>query len=280
MALRGYRLGGWRASGVAVALACALVAPALLQADGSAAGAEHTFPGAYEVDIDGGGLNLHITGTNSTSVKVVEASLPQGTTVAYSDAGGKVSISVSGGTGTPVAAAGAPPSKGTLEITMPRYEFLHAVTTSGDIVIDNLSTEKLSLQSGSGAITAKNSNAALVASSDSGPQTFDAVYGAITSTSTSGTIEVDGGIGVLHLTSHHGAIKGSGFILQAPSTFETEDGQIAISFGNGLAGLAFRLKSTTGALDVGTLHGSGSLSWGSSGVVITGTSTSGSQRYD
>ncbi len=233
-----------------------------------------TYGGVSATDVEAGPLSVVIQGRDTDIVTTSERDIPRGVAVSCDVEAGtlKVSVavdpSVSATTGVP----------GSIVLTVPRYEFVTVENGAGDISIDNLSTEKLAVTTTSGAITITNTNAALTATSSSGSETFKEILGVVRAQSDSGDIELDDEAGLAALSTRGGSIRVRGIALQGATSFATTTGSISVSFQYGLAGLRFELSSTTGNLSVGTVAGTQSLDVGS-GIVVTGTSTTGSQSY-
>ena len=181
--------------------------PLLAYAGGGSGGSTtHTF-GAYQVDFNTGPVGIKIQGRSAAEVvRIDEQNIPSNLKVDYSEQGGILTVTVSD------AAAGTKAAKpvpaGTLYATMPRYEFVHLATGSGNVTIDNLSTDHLTIKTREGDINVTNTNAALKASSTTGNQRYGQLYGALDASSTSGSMSVSHTWGVMNLESQSGSLNG------------------------------------------------------------------------
>ncbi len=265
------RIALLRAIPIAV-LALAAVAP--VSAD-PITSTPHTIYGSYQTDVQAGPVNVIIEGHDIDYIVASASQLAPGISASYTLEGGVLRV-----VATADASYKQGTDAGTITLSLPRYEFLTVENGDGNLSINNLSTEKLSVATTGGNITVTNTNAALKAASTTGSQTYRQIFGVINAQSTGGSIEVDGESGLLTLASQSGALSGKGIWLQGDAAFTTTTGPISMTFENGLDTFHFNLTSTTGALSVGNLTGKQSLSWGDGGVTITGTSTTGAQSYE
>jgi hypothetical protein len=241
----------------------------------------------YKLTVDSGPVAVKISGRNTANVRMTESGIPAVYKVKYTEAGGVLRITVeTSDSTTPNTSADKPPAAkapaavpGEIILTVPRYEFIYAKATTGNIHVDNMSTEHLTLETAGGGIAVSGTNAVLVATSDTGSQDYRHIYGSITATSHSGAISVDHEVGLMHLTTESGTIKGTNILLQTTSSFMARSGTISVSLWNNLHGCKFQLSSESGSLRVGQLKRSGTLDWGDGSVLITGKSTSGSLDF-
>ena len=205
--------------------------------------------------------------------------------------------------------------KGRLFFDLPENVDLDIRTSSGEIIIRNMDSERLVAASSSGNISvsrikskvevksssgdlslgmiegsvrAESSSGRLEvinlvgevnATASSGNLRLSAVEGAVTASSSSGRIVFSSTTGALYAHASSGDITGEDIVITGDSTFKTSSGDIDIEFLNPLNELSFRLTSSSGGLQVGNLRGEKSLAAGEGKIRITGESSSGNQSY-
>jgi hypothetical protein len=254
------------------------LAPAAVFAGSSGATDPKTF-GAYQIDLDSGPVGIAIRGHSSTQVvKITEENIPSGIKIRYYESGGILHVTA--------AYAGKPTSPltpirtGRLVASMPRYEFVHIVTTSGNISIDNLSTDHLTIQTATGGIDVVDTNAALTAKSTTGNQSYKQIYGSIDAASTDGNLSVDHSWGTMDLASTTGSLVGRNVAVAGGSSFRTTSGSIKMSLVYGLGRYTFDIRSASGKLQLGEIvRNSGAIRWGNGNIRITSVSDTGPQDF-
>lgn len=254
-------------------LAFTFLAAVTAYAGGSTTGDPRTF-GAYQIEVDSGPVNVVIKGHSATeAVTVSEKDIPSDVTINYLERGGILHVSavMKNGAGS----AG----KGAIVATMPRYEFVHIKTSSGDVSIDNLSTNHLSVETAAGAIHVTNTNAALKAHSTTGNQSYEQIYGAIDATSTTGNVAVSDTWGTMALKSQSGSFVGSKVALAGNSSFQTASGSIKMGLSYGLSRYTFDLESSGGRLQLGDIVRNDRIRWGRGNIRVTGVTKSGEQDF-
>ncbi|GAO29196.1 DUF4097 family beta strand repeat-containing protein [Geofilum rubicundum] len=117
------------------------------------------------------------------------------------------------------------------------------------------------------------------ARSVSGQVEVSGLKGALMATSSSGAIQVDDVVGRLDLTTISGAIKGKQLVLTEDSNFKNASGNIDVMLSNDPASLRFDLKTLSGRIEVFDQKADKQIQMGSGSVLVTGTTTSGNQRY-
>lgn len=172
-----------------------------------------------------------------------------------------------------------------------------ATTTSGGMkIIDIKGAAKIN--STSGAVNIQNVLNEVDVSSVSGKLSVSGVYANVTCKSTSGKIELkdvkgiiktdntSGGgtfvnvIGEINASSVSGSIKGTSVMLTGNSNFKTSSGTIDISLSNSPKTLSFNLNSSSGSLEAAGIKGEKKLEINEGAIKITGTTSSGGQRYN
>ena len=261
--------------------------PAMVFAGGSGAADPRTF-GAYQVDLDCGPVGITIQGHSSTQVvKVREENIPPEIRIRYSESGGILHVAVAS-TGKPESPV-TPVRTARLVVSMPRYEFVHIVTTSGDVSIDNLSTDHLTIQTATGGIDVVDTNAALTAKSTTGNQRYTQIYGSIDAASIDGDLAVDHTWGTMNLSSATGSLAGRNVAVAGGSSFRTTSGSIKMSLAYGLGRYTFdgNIVTTSGDVSIDNLStdhltiqtATGGIDVVDTNAALTAKSTTGNQRY-
>ncbi|OJJ20182.1 hypothetical protein BKI52_17060 [marine bacterium AO1-C] len=171
-------------------------------------------------------------------------------------------------------------------------------TGSGGLKIENVSGKTVTARTSSGSQRWANVNGEFATQAGSGGIKIDGIKGNLNVRTGSGTIRVanvkgnvkakagSGGIrlnniqGMLSLTTRSGGISGDGVLLTGNSDFQSGSGGIRMKLKNDLKKLDFDLKAGSGGLRVGgERSGKRLVLRNGNGILITGTSRSGSQRY-
>ncbi len=248
-----------------------------LFAGGSSKGDPQTF-GAYQVDFDSGPVGITIQGHSSTQVVTIsKEDIPADISVHFTETGGILHVKAQ--YTDPKAAKTQKQSAGHLVASMPRYEFVHIVTDNGDVSINNLSTDHLTIQTSTGGIKVVDTNAALTAKSTTGDQSYTQIYGSIDASSKQGNLSVDHTWGTMKLSSQTGALTGKNVAVAGNSSFKTTTGPIDMSLVYGLSRYTFDMKSKSGKLRLGDIHRTGAIRWGRGNIEITTESDTGSQNF-
>lgn len=255
-------------------LLVAVAAPAV------AGGATTTTPrafGAYQIDVDTGPVGIRIQGhASAQSVHVSERDVPPDVAIHYDEHGGILHITA----GYVNSKADKHPlAKAEIYATMPRYEFVHIKTSSGDVRIDNLSTDHLTIQTKTGKIHVTNTNAALHAESTTGNQVYNQIYGALNLTSTSGNMSFANTWGTMKLRSKSGSFSGKKVALAGNSSFRTSSGSVKIFLDYGLGRYTFDMKSASGKLKLGEIAHTHSIRWGRGNISVSSITGSGAQDF-
>lgn len=246
-------------------------------AGGSSKGEPQTF-GAYQIDLDSGPVGITIKGHSATQVVTIsEENIPSDIDIHYTESGGILHVKATY-TGETKATDSSKPV-GNLVATMPRYEFVHIVTTSGDVSIDNLSTDHLTIQTAAGSIKVVNTNAALKAKSTTGDQSYTQIYGSIDAASTDGNLAVDHTWGTMKLASKSGSLLGKSVAVAGNSSYNTTSGSIEMGLVYGLGRYTFDIRSKSGQLKLGNIDQTGEIRWGRGNIRITSVSETGAQNF-
>jgi len=246
-------------------------------AGGSSKGDPQTF-GAYQIDLDSGPVGITVQGHSATQVVTVsEENIPSDIEIHYTEGGGILHVTATYANGAKATDPSTPTAR--LVATMPRYEFVHITTTSGEVSIDNLSTDHLTIQTGTGAIKVVNTNAALKAQSTSGAQSYTQIYGSIDAASTGGSLLVDNTWGTMKLASTTGSLVGKNIAVAGDSSFHTTSGTITMGLTYGLSRYTFDIRSTSGNLKLGDIAQTGAIRWGNGNIRITSVSETGTQDF-
>lgn len=155
---------------------------------------------------------------------------------------------------------------------------VRAKSSSGDINIGMIEGSVYG-ESSSGRIEVINVNGGVYLSASSGDLRLSAIEGNIEAASSSGRIILNTIKGALRIKTSSGDITGEDVLISGDSVFESSSGRIDMNLDNQLNGLTFRLKSSSGKLEVGNLSGEKNLAAGEGTIRITGETSSGDQTY-
>jgi len=190
-----------------------------------------------------------------------------------------------------------PPHRGTLVFSVPTSSDLTIETSTGDVRVTGLAGAALRVSTTTGSITILASGGELevssttgaleiddfegtiTASSTTGRQYYEEVAGEIDARSTTGRIEFRDVAAHLRVRTSTGSQTGRGVRLTDDSRFEATTGSIDMELENELDDLEFDLTSTTGSLRVGDERSQRRLFFGGSGIEVTATTSTGSQRF-
>ncbi len=255
-------------------------------------------------------LNVEIYGTSGLSVKGYAENLPDNVVVEYrrqgtllhvwvekkyslfpTHGGGKLVFYVPPETGLNIESASGNlsiqdshadevdvrSSSGSIRLSSIRGE-VAAESSSGSLYLDRI-TGSMKAQSTSGRIEVNVLDGDLFASASSGSIRLSGIIGDINVGSSSGRIELDSTRGEVIAETSSGSINGDDVWITDDSVFKTSSGGIDIDLENPLSAFQFRLSSSSGSLRAGDLHTQRSLEAGNGRILITGNSSSGSQRY-
>jgi DUF4097 and DUF4098 domain-containing protein YvlB len=206
-------------------------------------------------------------------------------------------------------------NNGSLYFEVPGNTDLNIRTSSGEVVIRNMASESVSAESSSGMISISNIlsdlrvnsssgdvnigmvegnvraesssgqieiidvSGAVTLSSSSGDLRLSSIDGAIEASSSSGRVTLEAVNGTVDLQTSSGNITGADVLITGDSAFESSSGRIDIDFSNQLNEISFRLKSSSGMLEVGNLRKEKQLAAGEGAMKVTGESSSGNQAY-
>ncbi|GAB3218071.1 DUF4097 family beta strand repeat protein [Algoriphagus aestuariicola] len=248
-----------------------------------------SYPGIKRIEIESGWLNVNYKGGTSSDVHV-EAYLESNNTeqdIVFVTVGDVLKISH---TRKQNNYNWNTKNKGYLNITGPEGIALDVRGSSGNVVIDKISSDKTSLRVSSGNVTATNINGDLSIGATSGNLTADGVTGHVSAgvtsgngnfyrikgnldyQSTSGSLDADGVEGEINvkLTSGNAKINNSGTLgmLQftsgnvrasnvglGPNTkFSGTSGNFRVQTNSDLKAYNFSLKASSGNLKVGSIN--------------------------
>ena len=157
---------------------------------------------------------------------------------------------------------------------------LKVETSSGDIDIDGLTGDS-EIESTSGDQDIFNTKGNIETQASSGDITFSGVNGKIKVWATSGNVEIRKGVGSIKARTSSGNIDGYAIELNANSYFDATSGNVEMDFTNDLDDLSFDLTATSGDLEVGSRwSGEKRLVIDRGGIKVTGTTSSGDQKYE
>ncbi len=155
---------------------------------------------------------------------------------------------------------------------------IHARTNTGSIEIRR-SRGRFDVGSTTGPIRITDAEGPVISSSATGSHSYTDLLGDIDARSTTGSIELNRTEGSVRLRTSTGSQKGSAVTLTADSSFQASTGRIDMGLTNRLDQLQFELTSTTGSLEVGRERSQRRLFLSGTGIVVTGATSTGSQRF-
>ena len=156
--------------------------------------------------------------------------------------------------------------------------FARIYCTTGSVNLDGVANEaNVITTTGTQFISGAHSNVS--ASASTGRIELAGVKGIIKATTTTGNITINDASGEIEATTESGAIKGHSVMVTGNSNFEGGSGNIEIELLNPSKTLSYNLKSTRGKLEAENIRETKNLIVNQGATKITGTTTSGSQRY-
>lgn len=155
---------------------------------------------------------------------------------------------------------------------------VHARSNTGSIEVSR-SRGRFDVGTTTGSIACSDLRGLVTASSSTGSHGYESVLGDIDARSTTGRIELTRTGGAVHLRTSTGNQRGVGVTLTGDSSFQASTGSIHMDVTNPLDRLQFDLTSTTGSLEVGRERSQRRLFLSGTDIVVTGTTSTGSQRF-
>ena len=291
-------------------LGLVLLAPALLLAAGRRDTGDFQYEGINIVRVEAETFDVRIQAIRGRHVRMEVHDRPEGYTVYHSVSGDQVTVWVErrfslftrphGGTLVLLVPAqtdiGTRTSTGGVSVTRIEARSLEVATSTGSIdVADSMTDMRLSTSTGSvrvtnssdtfeittttGPIVLERCVGTVSASSTTGRHRYQDVSGSVNARSSTGHIELDGVTGRIDLRTSTGTQSGRRVRLTEDSTFEASTGSIDMDLENDLAALEFDLRSSTGTLVAGAERSQRQLFLGSTGIRVSGRTSTGSQSF-
>ncbi len=151
-------------------------------------------------------------------------------------------------------------------------------TTSGRLKMYD-SNGDFTLNSTSGGISVKGFKGDLMSTSSSGSNYFEAVVGELKAVASSGSIKLKEVSAQLDLKTSSGGIRGETVKVTRDSKFHTSSGGTKIDLANEIDDLSYDLSASSGRVKVGNIGQGKKLVINNGGPVISAVSSSGSQYY-
>lgn len=151
-------------------------------------------------------------------------------------------------------------------------------TSSGGINAENI-VGNVSCKSSSGSQHLKQINGDIVSVASSGRLVLENVKGSILAETSSGAIRLVNVEGQLQLRASSGSIRGENVLLTGNSKFHTSSGAIRMDLRNQSKDLSYDLTASSGSLHVNDTRSGKRILIKEGQTMITGVSSSGSQRY-
>ncbi len=155
---------------------------------------------------------------------------------------------------------------------------LSVSTSTGNVSVRE-TDGTLDVRTSTGRIRIEDSRGTVTSRSSTGQQSLVGVDGSIDATSSTGRIALDHVSGVMRVRTSTGSQTGTAVVLTGDSSFEASTGRVTIELAQPLSAFAFDLRSTTGTLEVAGERSQQRLFLAGTGIRITGTTSTGSQRY-
>lgn len=155
---------------------------------------------------------------------------------------------------------------------------IHARSNTGAVEISR-ARGRFDVGTTTGSIACSDLRGQVTSRSSTGSQAYVDVLGDIDARSTTGGIELRRTEGSVRLRTSTGSQKGTAVTLTGDSSFQASTGSIHIGLVNALDRLQFDLTSTTGTLEVGRERSQRKLFLSGTDIVVTGTTSTGSQRF-
>lgn len=166
-----------------------------------------------------------------------------------------------------------------ISLSVPNGTEVRIKTSSGSVRIEGIDGGKW-IDTGGGSITVIGGQGNIRAESGRGDQRYDGIRGEISAKAQSGKIEINNHVGSLLLETVVGSIIGRDVTARNDCSFKTGVGSIDIDFTNPSADFSYALKSITGKIEAAGLSERGSVQTGNGPIRVTGSTTSGRQRYE
>ncbi|MFP4113509.1 MAG: DUF4097 family beta strand repeat-containing protein [Spirochaetota bacterium] len=187
-------------------------------------------------------------------------------------------------------------STGDVAVTGLSGGVLELETSTGSIALDGLSgdvranstTGSIDIRTCDGTLLAESTTGSIRvvgftgevdSQSTTGEQRLEEIDGDIRARSTTGTIQLRDTEGRLSIDTSTGVQLGREVTLTGDSSFSASTGSIEIDLTNELDRLEFDLTSTTGSLQVGNDRSQRRLFLGGTGITVTASTSTGSQRF-
>ncbi len=152
-------------------------------------------------------------------------------------------------------------------------------STSGNVSAKMVEGET-SVHSTSGDLKGENLMNGATMKTTSGSIQINILKGDLTGKTVSGDIRLEDVTGVLNLSSTSGSQRGTGIMLTGNSRFNSVSGDISMDLENDIESLSFKLKSGSGRLKAGSSSADDRLEISGGGILVSGSSTSGSQVFE
>jgi DUF4097 and DUF4098 domain-containing protein YvlB len=245
-------------TGLAILLA---LAAALAAGAAGAREPDFTIPGISSIQVKAGALDVSVIGEDTDTV-TMRAELPQDSFFDHRDydivhevKGSQLRIRIE--TQRVFAVA----DQGRITLIVPRDTSLRIESTSGTVSLQGLERTAASASTNSGEIRVRDAKGEIVVST------------------VSGRISLEGTDGRVDAHTVSGRIRGERVRLSSDSTFNTVSGDITIGLDTPIDNLRFDLATISGAVRVGKLRTHRGLHMGFGDVSVTGSSVSGSIRF-
>jgi len=268
------------------------------------------YPGIREIQVDAGTFDVDIQGTRGRTTSLEVRNESDNYRVLHSQSGDRLEVWVEGRF-----SIFGRPNNGRITLFVPGDVLARVRTSTGDVQVRNLNTDRIMLDTSTGDIrvsdvtadvnvetstgdieivdsaggfTIRSTTGGILligttgnvsSESSTGSHRYENLIGDLHARSTTGRIEVEGLQGTLSLRTSTGSQEGRGIVLAGDSYFESSTGNIDMDFNNAIEDLEFDLRSTTGSLRVGREESQKLLFLGGTGFRIQGKSSTGSQEY-
>lgn len=268
------------------------------------------FTGVSEIQVDAGTFDVDVQGTRGRRTTLEVRNESDNHRVLHSQSGERLEVWVEGRF-----SLFGRPHKGRITLLVPGDARVQVRSSTGDVRMSNLVTDRVSLdtstgdmrvtdvtaavgletstgnvevldsagdftiRSTTGTISISGTTGDISCDSSTGRHRYEEIIGDLDARSTTGDIEIDGLQGRLNIRTSTGEQVGRAIVLTGDSSFESSTGDIDMDFNNTVEDLEFDLRSTTGSLRVGRDESQRELFLGGTGFRIRGKSSTGSQEY-
>jgi DUF4097 and DUF4098 domain-containing protein YvlB len=255
---------------VLFAVVCCSFSPALAQSN------SFSYEGVKEVTIQEVSIcDVEIVQSSSGTSRVDISGLASDQTVDHRLREGE--LLVTGNLGSRLETIGK--ERPRISLSVPNGTEVRIKTSSGSVRIEGIDGGKW-IDTGGGSITVIGGQGNIRAESGRGDQRYDGIRGEINAKAQSGKIEINNHLGSLLLETGLGSIVGRDVTARNDCSFKTGVGSIDIDFTNPSSDFSYVLKSLTGKIEVAGRSERGSIQTGNGPIRITGSTTSGRQRYE